>query len=1003
MRLTVAVLLASNVGLSSPCAAGTLGSLEQSSPTSVQVVEYYNASLDHYFITADTAEIRNLDSGTISGWSRTGYQFGAFSSTSSGADLSSVCRYYGSPTAGLDSHFYSGSAEECATIFNKFGESWMLESDNVFRIQMPDAAGSCANGTVPVYRLFNNRRDANHRYTTDPAVRASMIAKGAVAEGSGSSGVAFCANDAGRGNFAHVSPLSVTILVTQTTSDMFSFSSSVAGAVGVVAMAYAWNFGDGTTDTGPAVSHRFATAGTYSVELTVTDDKGDQTSASKSMTVAALTPSAPSSSGTATTSSFDARKNAPGVVRWFDFDSAAQLGSKTYGANVGYSCGAQTCPVIDTDVKASGAGSLRFDIPTRTGSNAAGQWNAEFSPDLSVKFGEDSELYVQWRQRFNQAFLDTFITELNSDGTLIWQGGIKQAIIGPGNTASKIYGSCEAAEIVIQTYYQRRFPISYNSCTGSGSHGPYAGFYETAPYGDFRLQNGTSPYCLYSASGDGKPNSTAAGPGCIPWVATEWMTFRAWIKTGPRNPTTHEFDNSEYKLWVGREGKPSVLAIWWHPGVPGYFPLTAGTPDDPNQSFGKITLLPYMTNKNANQDHALLQTWYDELIISARPIADPDGGTSSSSDAVNSTQPTPYPSAGPSSSSSGWPKWRQNKPVGQWFEIPNTGSMGGVIPPEWAGTVDAWGGFAAGPTTWWSAASSGHGEWWNPVIKIDLAADVPKWQLVRASSKQSDVNLNAYYADGLPTSRHTYTRTQYVNGANASDGRDRVMLFGAYASYGINIPGAYGGGPKVDGFGVADGKWDPAGTWPDMPYYVYLPSVAKDPRTDDVYHSAGYTSARWSAKTNTWSIIQGRPGYSDTKMDAWDDAPSLVDTKRNKVVGLINANGYNADKIIGLSLQSFDIATNVLKTVRVTGDLSIPAKSSIGDRGFVYDADGDRYLYVADGAVYGIDPDSGVSKTIAQVPKPLASEENRVTYFQQLGGVAYLPTFASNIYFLPTR
>ncbi|MBI4740056.1 MAG: hypothetical protein HY777_00520, partial [Betaproteobacteria bacterium] len=43
-----------------------------------------------------------------------------------------------------------------------------------------------------VYRLWNQRPDTNHRYTTDPATRAQMIAKGYVAEGYGSAGVVMC-------------------------------------------------------------------------------------------------------------------------------------------------------------------------------------------------------------------------------------------------------------------------------------------------------------------------------------------------------------------------------------------------------------------------------------------------------------------------------------------------------------------------------------------------------------------------------------------------------------------------------------------------------------------------------------------------------------------------------------------------------------------------------------------------------------------------------------------
>ena len=47
------------------------------------VVEYYNATLDHYFITPLANEIAALDSGTIAGWTRTGLAFDASASADS--------------------------------------------------------------------------------------------------------------------------------------------------------------------------------------------------------------------------------------------------------------------------------------------------------------------------------------------------------------------------------------------------------------------------------------------------------------------------------------------------------------------------------------------------------------------------------------------------------------------------------------------------------------------------------------------------------------------------------------------------------------------------------------------------------------------------------------------------------------------------------------------------------------------------------------------------------
>jgi hypothetical protein len=43
-----------------------------------------------------------------------------------------------------------------------------------------------------VYRVWNNRADTNHRYTTDRAARDAMVAAGWIAEGYGNDAVIMC-------------------------------------------------------------------------------------------------------------------------------------------------------------------------------------------------------------------------------------------------------------------------------------------------------------------------------------------------------------------------------------------------------------------------------------------------------------------------------------------------------------------------------------------------------------------------------------------------------------------------------------------------------------------------------------------------------------------------------------------------------------------------------------------------------------------------------------------
>jgi hypothetical protein len=171
-----------------------------------RVDEFYNPALRHYFITADDAEKQALDTGVHLGWQRTGESFQAYAKGSSTGDsIVPVCRYYSPPILGdpdeggtfpgFDSHFFTADAAECVTVFRRYENFfWGLEDDNAFQIALPDkASGGCAVGTVPVYRLWNQRVDSNHRYTTSAAIKAQMLAAGYLAEGYGADGVAMCA------------------------------------------------------------------------------------------------------------------------------------------------------------------------------------------------------------------------------------------------------------------------------------------------------------------------------------------------------------------------------------------------------------------------------------------------------------------------------------------------------------------------------------------------------------------------------------------------------------------------------------------------------------------------------------------------------------------------------------------------------------------------------------------------------------------------------------------
>jgi hypothetical protein len=70
--------------------------------------------------------------------------------------------------------------------------TWTLERAAAFYVLPPDATGACAAGTLPVYRFFDNRQDANQRHTIDLSVRRAMINRAWVPQGVAPDSVIFC-------------------------------------------------------------------------------------------------------------------------------------------------------------------------------------------------------------------------------------------------------------------------------------------------------------------------------------------------------------------------------------------------------------------------------------------------------------------------------------------------------------------------------------------------------------------------------------------------------------------------------------------------------------------------------------------------------------------------------------------------------------------------------------------------------------------------------------------
>ncbi|MFO1325455.1 MAG: DUF1800 family protein [Burkholderiales bacterium] len=133
-------------------------------------VEFYNPALRHYFITAHPEEAAALDAGTnVKGWTRTGGQFTVFTDPAPG--LQAVCRFFGTPGKGPNSHFYTADAAECAKV--RTLPAWTFEE---IAFYIPTTSNGDCGSNWPVYRSYytDNISDANHRFTVDLTAHVHM-------------------------------------------------------------------------------------------------------------------------------------------------------------------------------------------------------------------------------------------------------------------------------------------------------------------------------------------------------------------------------------------------------------------------------------------------------------------------------------------------------------------------------------------------------------------------------------------------------------------------------------------------------------------------------------------------------------------------------------------------------------------------------------------------------------------------------------------------------------
>ena len=301
---------------------------------------------------------------------------------------------------------------------------------------------------------------------------------------------------------------------------------------------------------------------------------------------------------------FAARIAAPGVFRYFDFDTTAKLGiDATNGlgftptTSFGYGLGTDNSvsnptPTVNTSKRA-----LEFSIlgPGPCVAPAGGIWQTRFSDNDSLLFGENSEFYIQFGVQH-----DGYYTHPSINGPKIafigCNGG--QAIGSSGDILTLIFNTAGASG--------KPFIYTYRPDTGTWGLGDYETQYGT---GSIQLN------CPYPWNG---PNCYSMAPN-----AKYYFQFGVQVMN-KRADLGNNAWNARVRLWMTFPDGTTRLIVDYDPATTlNYYPLPAD-PTTPGQKFGKFAFITYLSH-GADGTHPSFKIWFDQLIMSTQRIPDPGG------------------------------------------------------------------------------------------------------------------------------------------------------------------------------------------------------------------------------------------------------------------------------------------------------------------------------------------------------------------------------------------
>lgn len=349
----------------------------------------------------------------------------------------------------------------------------------------------------------------------------------------------------------------------------------------------------------------------------------------------------------------------------------------------------------------------------------------------------------------------------------------------------------------------------------------------------------------------------------------------------------------------------------------------------------------------------------------------------------------------------GLPAWLATAAVNEWVAAPNsTPSTAPGLVPAVAGSM----GSQSGMVNAWSGAvaygveiignGGGHEDYaGNEISAYNLFTGA--WRLrIQRTPLASLLGGSNYYADGRPTSRHTY----YAMAAANVGGVDRLLRFNGWMGFAYNGP-ATGGGPAdvrttaVDGFRLDLDEWEPGAYGPVTAITGSETSFAQDPVTGDCFawHAGDGTIQRYVAATDTCSQVADLTGVDG------QGAAAAFDPINQRLVRFAGRASHR--------LSYWTVGSGSKTTASFTGPAAATLNALTGDNhgwGRAHDTARNVVYLLSNAAVlYRVRLDDFYAEQVTTTGETADAPPNgcwgKLLYFPPLDCIAYLASWTSPI------